>query len=72
MKLTKMMSNKLTELGAGSRFAAVNWKLRFLTMTAKMNSELSVCCVPDTFMLSLEFVPKIEMYSIYNEACQLN
>ena len=40
-------------------------------MTATKNSELSVCCVPVTFMLlsfDLDFVPKIEMHSIYNEA----
>ena len=38
-------------------------------MTAKMNSELPVCCVPVTFtLLSFDFVPKIEMHSIYDEA----
>ena len=49
--------------------AAVNYTLKFLTMTAKMNSELSVCRVPVTFMLiTFHFVHKIEMHSIYNEA----
>ena len=49
----------------------MNWTLKFLTMTAKKNSELSVRRVPVTFMLlsfDLDTVPKIEMHSIYNEA----
>ena len=34
-----------------------------------MNSDLPVCYVPVTFtLLSFDFGPKIEMYSIYNEA----
>ena len=43
--------------------------LKFLTMRAKMNSELPVCYVSDTFtLLNFDFVPKIEMHSTYNEA----
>ena len=39
------------------------------TMTARMKSELSVCCVPVMFtLLSPDLVPKIEVHSIYNEA----
>ena len=46
----------------------MNYTLKFLTMTAKINSELSVCCVPFTFtLLSFDFVIKIEMHPIYNE-----
>ena len=45
----------------------------FLIMTAKMNSEVPVCCVPVTFtLLSFDFVPKIEMHLIYNEASKFN
>ena len=42
-------------------------KASLKTMTARMNSELSLCCVPVTFTLSFDFVPKIEMHSIDNE-----
>ena len=46
----------------------MNYTLKFLTMTAKMNSELSVGCVPVTFtLLSFDFVLKIEMHPIYYE-----
>ena len=38
-------------------------------MTAKMNSEFPVRCVLVTFkLLSFDFLPKIEMYSIDDEA----
>ena len=38
-----------------------------------MNSELPVCYVLVTLMLlSFDFVPKIEMHSIYNEAWKFN
>ena len=42
-------------------------------MTAKMNSELPVCHVLVTFtLLTFDFVPKIEMHSIYDEAWKFN
>ena len=41
-----------------------------LSSSAKMNSEVSVCCVLVTFtLLSFDFVTKIEMHWIYNEQC---
>ena len=42
-------------------------------MTAKMNSELPVCCFPVRFtLLSFDFVLRIEMHSICNEVTRLN
>ena len=38
-----------------------------------MNSELPVCRVLVTFLLlTFDFVPKIEVHSIYNKAWELN
>ena len=44
-------------------------KASLKTMTARMNSELSVCCVPVTLtLLSFDVVPEIKIHSIDNEA----
>ena len=53
-KARSLIKQDNIKLSAGS-LAAVNYTIKFLAMTAKMNSELSVCCVPVIYVHVVKF-----------------